>query len=137
MKQLLLLALVFLSFSATSQNLKKLILVDKGTQKTIPFENIIFDEETFKGTSIDIDGVFFVPPQVKSITISYVGYDTKTINIEELTSQVIFLQQKVNELDEVVINGENPAHRIIKLAVANKKINNPKRLEILQLYLVR
>ena len=128
MKKLFFLTFLLLCFKTIAQNSKKLILIDDTTEQVIPFANILFSKVDFKGTSSDIDGVFYVPNSIENITISYIGYETKAIRINELTSKIIRLIPKVSELDEVVIDGENPAHRIIRNAVSNKKLNNPENL---------
>ncbi|MFC0603822.1 DUF5686 and carboxypeptidase-like regulatory domain-containing protein [Winogradskyella pulchriflava] len=128
MKNLLLIAIALCGFIASAQNIRKLKLIDEDTKKVIPFANILFNTETHKGTSTDIDGIFHLDEAIKTITISYVGYATKTVVVEDIVNNTITLKQTISELDEVVIDGENPAHRIIRLAVANKDLNNPENL---------
>ena len=128
MRYFFLFFLFLLSSKIYSQTSKKFILIDDTTEQVIPFANILFSETDYKGTSTDIDGVFYVPNNIESITISYVGYETKILKISQINSQLIRLKSQVSELDEVVIDGENPAHRIIRLAVANKDLNNPESL---------
>ncbi|MFK7834247.1 MAG: DUF5686 family protein [Winogradskyella sp.] len=129
MRILLLVLLFFLNLKSFAQSTKKLTLVDATTQKVIPFANVVFNGKAYKGTSTDIDGVFYVAATIKTITISYVGYETKTVNLIDVTDQIITLQQKVSTLEEVVISSsENPAHRIIENVIANRDLNNPKNL---------
>lgn len=119
----------FVVFKAISQNESRFILVDSETSNPIPFANIIFNTDTSKGTTSDIDGVFTVPQNIVTITISYIGYTSKTLEVASLKSRQIRLEQGVSQLDEVVIeNWVNPAHRIIRSAVANKAKNNPENL---------
>ena len=122
------LAFVFISLASFSQSQKKFKLIDEDLGHVIPFANVIFNDIKNKGTATDIDGIFFVDSTIKSITISYVGYETKTLHIASLKHQTITLKQEISALDEVVLDGENPAHRIIRLAVANKALNNPENL---------
>lgn len=129
MKNILFLFLFFSILNISAQTSRKLKLVDEVTGNVIPFANILFNNEEHKGVSSDIDGVFFVPPNVKSITISYIGYETKVLNTTSIITKTISLKQKTSALDEVVIDGENPAHRIIRNAVANRALNNPENLE--------
>ncbi|WP_299122164.1 DUF5686 family protein [uncultured Winogradskyella sp.] len=128
MRKFLFLILLFLSFKTFAQTSKKFVLIDEDIKKVIPFANIIFNENNHKGTSTDIDGVFYVPLSVENITISSVGYETKTLKLSSFEYQIIRLKPQVSALDEVVIDGENPAHRIIRNAVNNKKLNNPESL---------
>ena len=128
MKKALVFIFVFIGFSIYGQSLKKLKLIDEDNGKVIPFANILFNDTAYKGTTTDIDGVFFVNVDIKQITISYVGYETKILEVAIIKSQTITLKQAVSELDEVVIDRETPAHRIIRLAIANKEFNNPENL---------
>ncbi|WP_299115777.1 DUF5686 family protein [uncultured Winogradskyella sp.] len=128
MKKLFVLTLLILSFKTIAQNPEKFILIDDTNEQVVPFANILFNTTDYKGTSSDIDGVFYVTSDVKTITISYVGYETKILTLSEITSKTIRLKPKVSELEEVVLDGENPAHRIIKNTIANKTLNNPEHL---------
>lgn len=128
MKNILFVVLLFSIFKITAQTSKKLKLVDETTGKVIPFANIMFNNEDYKGTSTDIDGVFFVPSNIQIITISYIGYKTKVLDVKSITTKTISLKQKISELDEVIIDDENPAHRIIRRVVANRAFNNPENL---------
>ncbi len=128
MRKALVLLLIFVSFKTYAQASKKFKLIDEKTGKVIPFANVLFNDKNFKGTSTDIDGIFVIPLDIKKITISYVSYETKVLNVENIKNTTITLKPLVNALDEIVIDRENPAHRIIRLAVANKSINNPENL---------
>ena len=128
MKKLLLVFLLS-SFQSYTQN-SLFTIIDIGTKEPIAFANIIFNDDVYSGTISDIDGVFYASKAVKKITISYVGYESKTLDVSNLNSNVIELKQHISALDEVVISTkENPAHRIIRNAVKNKEINNPENLE--------
>mgnify|MGYP001034948228 CR=1 FL=1 len=128
MKKFLLLTLLLLCFKTIAQNSRKLILIDDDTEQVVPFANVLFSQTDYKGTSTDIDGVFYVPLTIGNVVISYVGYKTKVLRLNEITTNIIRIKPKVSELDEVVLDGENPAHRIIKNTVANKSLNNPESL---------
>ena len=112
-----------------SQNQKRFQLLDAENEKPVAFANVLFNNLNQKGTTSDIDGVFYIPNNVQNITISYVGFETKILNVNDITSSKILLKPEVSALDEVVLDGENPAHRIIKLAAQNKDLNNPNTLE--------
>lgn len=127
MKKLFVL-LVFLALKSYSQN-STFTILDFETRTPVAFANIIFNNDIYSGTISDIDGVFGVSNEVTTITISYVGYESKVLDISTFNSKTIFLKQSISTLDEVVItNSENPAHRIIRNAVANKELNNPENL---------
>ena len=128
MGKTLVLLLIFFSFNIGTQSLKKFKLIDEDTGDVIPFANVLFNDTSNKGTATDIDGVFFMNSDVEKITISYVGYETKTVSVQNIKNNTITLKQTISELDEVVIDGENPAHRIIRNVVANRGLNNPENL---------
>ena len=128
MGKALVLLLFFFSFNMGAQSLKKFKLIDEDTGDVIPFANVLFNDTSNKGTATDIDGVFFMNSDVEKITISYVGYETKTVSVQNIKNNTITLKQAISELDEVVIDGENPAHRIIRNVVANRNLNNPENL---------
>ena len=128
MGKALVLLLFFFSFNMGAQSLKKFKLIDEDTGDVIPFANVLFNDTSNKGTATDIDGVFFMNSDVEKITISYVGYETKTVSVQNIKNNTITLKQAISELDEVVIDGENPAHRIIRNVVANRGLNNPENL---------
>ena len=129
MKNNFLLLFITITFSSFCQTNRKIYIADNETKKPIPFANVVYSNLSLKGTSSDIDGAFFVPSNVTELTISSVGYETKVIAFNTTTPKTIFLNPKISELDEVVLDGENPAHRIIKLATKNKDLNNPKNLK--------
>jgi hypothetical protein len=128
MKKLIIL-IVFLAFKGYSQNNSTFKIIDSETKEPIAFANIIFDDAVYNGTTSDIDGLFYTPFLVKKLTISYVGYESQILGITNLNTNTIILKQQISTLDEVVItNTENPAHRIIRNAIAHKALNNPENL---------
>ena len=121
---------MLLTFKGYSQNNSSFTVLNFDTKEPIAFANIIFDDDVYSGTISDIDGIFYTPNTLKKLTISYIGYESKTIEISSLNSNVILLKSQISALDEVVItNTENPAHRIIRNAIRNKKLNNPENLK--------
>ncbi len=123
--------IVFLFLFAITGNAQNQIsgtVLDKNSNEPLAFVNILFNEGN-QGISTDIDGHYTLPhANIKSLTFRYVGYEPLTLTIEEVQKRkVILLRTKMFGLEEVIIRpGENPAHRIINLAIANKKINNPE-----------
>lgn len=79
----------------------------------------------------DIDGRFKLqlPNKCNSITFRYVGYDEKIIQQPEITSplKVILFPAKMELQTIDIIAGENPADRLMKMAIANRHTNNPER----------
>lgn len=68
--------------------------MDEKDKEPVAFANILFDDNIVSGTNSDIDGIFKVPKHVQKITISYVGYETLTLVIDQLESNTILLNQK-------------------------------------------
>ncbi|MFN3850349.1 MAG: DUF5686 family protein [Spirosomataceae bacterium] len=110
-------------------------VIDAVTQDPIPFAAVSLKNTTF-GTNTDFEGNFLL--QLKAITadsllITTMGYQPKTVFIsKDSSSQNVFILLKPSEivLQEVkVYAGENPAHKIIRKAVAAKSENNYKRIE--------
>ena len=122
MKNLLLTAFTLFSTLSFAQ---KIQILDKNTNQPIPFANVRFVENN-RGISSDIDGYFTLKDNHKSLIISHVNCQTLQINAPFFSK--IYLVQKQNDLLEVVVNSINPAIRIIKKAVENRELHNPKNL---------
>ena len=122
MKTLLLTAFTLFSTFSFAQ---KIQILDKNTNQPIPFANVRFVENNH-GVSSDIDGYFTIKNGYKSLIISHVNYQMQQIN--NPFSLKIYLTPKQNDLLEVIINSVNPAIRIIKKAVENRELHNPKNL---------
>ncbi len=100
--------------------------------EALPFVNI-YIEGTYSGTTSNDDGEFELNLSTigkYTIVFKYLGYKTlkKNITIDNFpfVLNVSLVEEKVS-LDEVVIKAnENPANRIIRMAIANRKINLEK-----------
>ena len=98
----------------------------------LPFVNI-YIEGTYTGTTSNDDGVYELSFNEKgehTIVFKYLGYKTikknVTINAFPYRLDVSLPEEKVS-LDEVVVNSEeNPANRIIRKTIENRKINLEK-----------
>lgn len=64
-----------------------------------------------------------------TLRVGYIGYEIGLLpskEAEALNGDTLFLKPQTLETEEIVVlPGENPAHRIIKCAIANKKRNDP------------
>lgn len=115
-----------------SGNVLKGKILDASNKEPIPFANISV-VNTNIGTISDIDGNF-VMKNVHfpiELNISYVGYETKKILLEQLPSKPlkILLKAQTINLPELIIKPtENPAHRIIRQVIENRNRNNPEQL---------
>ena len=121
----------------SAQKIKGRVLDEEG--KGLPFVNITINQER-RGTSGDLDGNFQFNNEegdITSLQFSYIGFETKTISGESLKKipLIVILKEQSTALEEVtVLPGLNPAHRLIKNAVANKDLNDPEKLESFSYY---
>ena len=101
---------------------------DSVTNAPLAFVNIIINGGK-EGSCSDIDGIFHLKSKVpiNYITLSYVGYEKKIVQIQSVTKDLrIRLAPKQKELEEVLIlPKENPANRIINNVIENSDRNNP------------
>lgn len=107
-------------------------VIDAKTREVMPFVNIIINQSNQGGTT-DIDGKFLLKSgtPVKSIRLSFVGYEPKTVNIQGKTRDLLIqLEQKQIDLGEVeILPGINPAHRIIRNVIDNRDLNDPEKVK--------
>ncbi|MFT6035822.1 MAG: hypothetical protein ACI9XJ_001396 [Marivirga sp.] len=109
---------------------------DAQTNEVLPFVNIYF-QGTQTGNTTDIKGFFEVKTTVASDTLiaSYIGYKPQNIPItaNKVNEVDILLYMDIIALNEVIVRpGENPAFKIMRKVVANKKLYNPDILEATQ-----
>jgi hypothetical protein len=99
-----------------------------GTKTPLAFVSVVI-KETKAGTITDIDGrfLFLEAPEKATLIISYIGYKTKEVIIPDNTATLnIEIENSGKQLETVVVgSGENPALRIIRLMLENKKKNDP------------
>jgi len=132
-KTITLIILSFLSLSAVSQDHLTGKIIDKNTRQSLAFVNIVFNDNGY-GTVSNIDGEFTLPltENVSYLKFSYVGYHTQWLDLPtalKANKLIIKLDKKTYDIEEVkVLPGINPAHRIIKLATKNRKLNNPEKM---------
>lgn len=136
MRKLALIVLLHLVSNALGQSISG-VIKDADTKKPIAFANLKIPHSR-QGTSTDIDGRFTLKMPTDyagNIIISHVSYQRRKININEfkLSKNEILLYAKTTNLKELVfLADENPAHAIVRKAVANRKINNPNKLSSYQ-----
>ncbi|MFO0322380.1 MAG: DUF5686 family protein [Bacteroidota bacterium] len=109
---------------------------DSETKEPLPFVPVILQGTTI-GATTDFDGNYVITTSKlsDSIICSYVSYKKLARFIKRGQTQTVNfpLVSDAYNLTEVVIKpGENPAHRIIKNVIANKPINNKKKLDAYQ-----
>ncbi len=124
---LLLLILFFISSFAQNDCITG-VVYDAQTQEPVPFVNVV-SPGTRAGIMTDIDGCFTLCVEnADSLAFSCVGYKPLRLPCGDRNNRMkIVLQPAVTELAEVTIHaGENPADRIIRRVIKNKRINDPE-----------
>ena len=124
-----LLALLFIPTVLFGQHQLKGKVIDSKTKEALAFVNIVANNQNV-GTTTGIDGNFKLnsKEKINTIKLSYVGYKPLEINVSGKTYIEVKLEKTSYELLEfTVLPGENPAHRIIKKVVENRKINDPEK----------
>jgi hypothetical protein len=111
-------------------------VVDLETREPLPFVSIAF-KGTTSGTTTDFDGNFSISIEknVDSLLASYVGYNRAAKKVRVNQTQIINFELSKSSvgLQEVVIKpGENPAHPIVRKALANKDNNDKEKLSAYQ-----
>ncbi len=106
-------------------------IYDGENGQPLPFVNISVQALT-TGTTSDIDGRFslLLPPGKHRLNLSYMGYERQELWVNPNSAKLeIRMQERSTALGEVeIFPGENPAHRIIKNAVAARSKNSPDKL---------
>ncbi|WP_299760320.1 DUF5686 and carboxypeptidase-like regulatory domain-containing protein [uncultured Pontibacter sp.] len=100
------------------------VVRDAATGERLPFVSVVANEgET--GTTTNLEGEFKLRHQqpIRSLRFSYVGYLPRVVYTDSAASINVQLQPTAAQLQEVVVlgTGENPAHRIIRLATQNRE----------------
>jgi hypothetical protein len=96
----------------------------------LPFVHILVNNAKSEVFTADAEGRFAIPrhDSIRILSFSYVGFRSSTV---ELNSQPVFplrvmmTPESYNLSEAVVVAGDNPAHRIIALALANRDRHNP------------
>ncbi|MGV3695794.1 DUF5686 family protein [Flavobacterium sp.] len=127
MKRLFLL-FFFCTLSLQAQFQINGVIRDAETKKSLPFATI-----TVSGGSSaisDVDGKFQLKLHFRpeSLTVSYVGYETRSIPLLEIKPfYTLYVLKNTAALKEVVVSNANPANEIISKAIRQKDDNNPQK----------
>jgi len=105
-KSIPLIALVFLSFTAFSQDVTvEGQVTDAETGEPLPGVSIV-QKGTQTGTSSDMEGNYQITvPEDATLVFSFVGYQAKELPVDGRTTLDVQLQQQVQEMEEVVVIG--------------------------------
>ncbi len=108
------------------------------TKEPVPFATVLL-KGTAVGASTDFDGNFQITTDKisDSLIASYIGYRKTVIALKRGLPQTLsiplFVVNGGIALTEINVKaGENPAHRIIRAAIAHKKFNNKTKLNAFQ-----
>ena len=113
-----------------SQTQLKGKIIEKNTKLPIPFASVVYQKQSHqKGVISDVYGKFKIDQSdIDSFTVSCVGYKQKTVQINSVinrTDITVELETAIQKINEIVVTPENnPAIRIIKNVLENKKKNN-------------
>ena len=119
----------FLSLSAIAQAEMKAIVLDHETKRPLPFVNVmVYHKGSISGTATSVEGNFTVKldPKPDSVIISFVGYQRQRVS--DYSKTVVYLKPSTLQLADIEVRpGINPALRIIKNAVDNRKDNDVQK----------
>jgi hypothetical protein len=107
-------------------------ITDSLTRESLAFVNIVYNASG-QGVVTNLEGNFRIPltRNIQFLSFRYVGYRQKVLKYDpakKIGNLEVSLVQEPYDIDEVVVHPtENPAHRIINLASANRNKNNPEK----------
>lgn len=120
--------------SAQTRSIQGRVLDEDGKHEALPFVSVTV-KSRHTGVLADLDGKWKISNIGPNDTLqfTYVGYLTRTVPVSILdpktTDYIIYLKEKAINLKEVIIlPTENPAHRIMRMVMANKKQNDWQRI---------
>jgi hypothetical protein len=134
MKRLILLFIVFFSVNSFAQNAEYSIIV-KDIETQLPIENaMVVILKTKQVLLSNEDGkVSFVLNGASNVQVSEMNYENLTLRWATLKEDqfVVYLKNKNNKLDEIVLSKENP-QKILQRIVSNsvEKLTTPYRLKV-------
>jgi hypothetical protein len=116
-------ALLFL-FNALNTSAQTYFVRDSFTGEAIPFVKV--RPSTGDPFLADIDGAIHFTYVPETVDLRAGGYRDTNISLTDIKDSILLLTPFIQTIQEVrAVAGENPAHRIINLAIANRKKNNP------------
>ena len=105
-------------------------VTDSISHEPLAFVSIVYNK-TGQGVVTNLDGIFHIPrsKNIQYLKLRYLGYRSKTVayNPAKNNQHIILSPEPIGIREVVVYPGENPAHRIIKLAAENRNRNNPEK----------
>jgi len=134
MKRVILLFIVFFSVNTFAQNTEYSIIV-KDIETQLPIENaMVVILKTKQVLLSNEDGkVTFMLTGASNVQVSEMNYENLTLRWATLKEDqfVVYLKNKNNKLDEIVLSKENP-QKILQRIVSNsiEKLTTPYRLKV-------
>ncbi|MEO0469568.1 MAG: DUF5686 family protein [Bacteroidota bacterium] len=110
-------------------------ITDGNTGQALPFANVVYQPEKRLGATADLNGNFRIqsPQPIQLLRITYIGYQPLWLAADTIDfSSPLRIRLFPNDVqvEEVLIAAErNPALGIIRKVIANKKRNNPEKVE--------
>jgi hypothetical protein len=123
--------LFFVHFVLISQVSINGIVIDESSNQPLPFATVKTSNSSYALTSVKGEFVIRCNTYPVNLTISYLGYQTKTILITSKKSEKIEvrLSTKEENLETVKLDTpENVAAQLIIEAIRRKNKNNPKKI---------
>lgn len=121
-----LITLLFILFAFQIYSQETYFVKDALNEESIPFAKIY--PEGGNPFLTDLDGAFQLPALVMKFQIRYGGYKDTIILVSSIVDSIIYILPNVQLVDEItVVPGINPAHRIVKKAIENRKDNHPMK----------
>jgi hypothetical protein len=120
--------ILILNNTLQSQNIISGRIFDSETKEPLAFVAVV-EPGTSNGSYSDIDGRFQISLQNRNTLLSfnYVGYALYNVTWNGENPWIVYLKRNQETTAEVVIRpGVNPAERIIRKAIENKKKNDPE-----------
>jgi len=130
LRLLLLFCCLLITAPIFAQYQLKGVVVDAENGQPLPFVNIVMNDSR-SGTTTDVDGKFSLSSTtpIQQLRFSYVGYQPLILEPDKQSELRIQLKRKNLTLTQIeVVAGDNPAHRIIRTATANRDYNDPEKL---------
>lgn len=118
-------SVLILFFSSHSFGQKIVFVKDQDSKEPIPFVKVIPD--VGNPSLAGLNGEFKVTASANQFTLKFNGYDDTTLTISSLAdSSDVFMHLSAQQLDPIKVTpGVNPAHRIMRNAIANRRKNHP------------
>lgn len=122
------LSFVFLLFGkGQAQEKIELVVLDSASNEPVPFAGIVNNTNHLLGTT-DLDGKASIKAVIGDrIGIKSTGYKDRYLVVrkEKITVKMPSLDTELGEVE--IMAGENPAHRLIRLAVKSRDWHNPQK----------